>query len=100
MTTTENSPTAAGSGANATEAFRESLQRAEGGTTHGDTSPERVSAVVSALLAGIHDAIREQNITYPEYQAAKQWLIEVGEGGEWPAPVPNRPCRTVRRVRA
>jgi catechol 1,2-dioxygenase len=23
-------------------------------------------------------------VTYPEFQAAKAWLIEVGEGGEWP----------------
>jgi catechol 1,2-dioxygenase len=23
-------------------------------------------------------------VTYPEYQAAKQWLIEVGQSGEWP----------------
>ena len=84
MTTTHDSPTAAGSGANATDAFRASLQRAEGGTTQGDTSPERVSAVISAVLAGIHGAIREQQVTYPEFQAAKQWLIEVGEGGEWP----------------
>lgn len=84
MTTTEDSPTAAGSGANATQAFRESLQRAEGGAAHGDTSPERVGAVVSALLAGIHRTIREQQVTYPEYQAAKQYLMEVGEGGEWP----------------
>lgn len=84
MTTTHDSPTAAGSGANATEAFRASLQRAEGGTTTGDTSPDRISAVISAVLAGIHGAIREHGVTYPEFQAAKQWMIEVGEGGEWP----------------
>jgi catechol 1,2-dioxygenase len=36
------------------------------------------------VLAGVHQALREQEVTYPEYQAAKEWLIEVGEGGEWP----------------
>jgi catechol 1,2-dioxygenase len=80
-TATEHSPTAAGSGANATESFRRTAQYHQG-AAHG--SPERVSAVVSAILAGVHRAIREQNVTYPEFQAAKEWMIEVGEGGEWP----------------
>ncbi len=79
MTTTENSPTAAGSGASATQAFRANQRRAD-----SDTSPERISAVVTALLHGVHQAIRTEQVTYPEFTAAKQWLIEVGEGGEWP----------------
>ncbi|KAA9155015.1 catechol 1,2-dioxygenase [Amycolatopsis acidicola] len=79
MTTTGNAPTAAGSGANATKSFQATRQHA-GGTT----SPERVSAVVRAVLSGVHQAIRTEKVTYPEYQAAKQWLIELGEGGEWP----------------
>ncbi|RZT83494.1 catechol 1,2-dioxygenase [Pseudonocardia sediminis] len=80
MTTTDTSPTAAGSGANASEAFRASAER------HGaaDTSPERVSTVVSAVLEGVHKAIRDHDVTYPEFQAAKAWLMELGEGGEWP----------------
>jgi catechol 1,2-dioxygenase len=77
-TATQPSPTAAGSGANATEAFR-SVQH---GTA--DVSPERVSAVVRAVLQGVHEAIRDNDVTYPEFQAAKAWLIAVGEGGEWP----------------
>ena len=28
--------------------------------------------------------IVEHDVTYEEYQAAKQWLIDVGEAGEWP----------------
>ncbi|NKQ54596.1 catechol 1,2-dioxygenase [Amycolatopsis sp. K13G38] len=75
---TTASPTAAGSGASATQAFR---------ATRHDTAAvtaERISDVVSAVLAGVHNAIREKKLTYPEFQAAKQWLIEVGEGGEWP----------------
>ena len=78
MSTIEQSPTAAGSGANATQAFRQAQQEV------ADTSPERVSAVVQAVLDGVHAAIREHKVTYPEFQAAKAWLIEVGEGGEWP----------------
>jgi catechol 1,2-dioxygenase len=80
MTATEESPTAAGSGANATKAFQASQQqpRASGAST------ERVASVVRALLDGIHETIRAQGVTYPEYQAAKQWLIDVGAGGEWP----------------
>jgi catechol 1,2-dioxygenase len=78
MTTTQPSPTAAGSGANATEAFR-SVQHET-----ADVSPERVSTVVRAVLEGVHQAIRDNDVTYPEFQAAKAWLIEVGEGGEWP----------------
>ena len=78
MSTIEQSPTAAGSGANATQAFRQAQQEV------ADTSPERVSAVVQAVLDGVHKAIRDQKVTYPEFQAAKAWLIEVGEGGEWP----------------
>ncbi|MDA3626039.1 catechol 1,2-dioxygenase [Saccharopolyspora sp. WRP15-2] len=80
MTTAEHSPTAAGSGASATESFR------AGRRDHvaADVPPERVSAVVGAVLAGVHDAIREHEVSYAEFQAAKQWLIDVGEGGEWP----------------
>ncbi|HVV08531.1 catechol 1,2-dioxygenase [Amycolatopsis sp.] len=78
MTTT--SPTAAGSGANATQAFRAARQSSGGEVT----SPERVSDVVQAVLSGVHEAIRAKKVTYPEFQAAKQWLIDLGEGGEWP----------------
>ncbi len=83
MTTTEHpSPTAAGSGANATASFRSTEKyRSDDSAT---ASPERVSAVVTAVLAGVHQAIRDHEVTYPEFQAAKAWLIEVGEGGEWP----------------
>ncbi len=81
MTTMENgSPTAAGSGASATQAFRSAQQSG----TAGDVSAERVSTVVRAMLDGVHRAIHDHQVTYPEFQAAKQWLIEVGEGGEWP----------------
>lgn len=80
MTTTQDSPTAAGSGANASDAFKASKER-RGMATVG---PERVDAVVSAILGGVHAAIREHKVSYPEFQAAKSWLMEVSETGEWP----------------
>jgi catechol 1,2-dioxygenase len=80
MTTTQDSPTAAGSGANASDAFKASKERRGGAAV----APERVDAVVSAILKGVHDTIREQRVTYPEFQAAKSWLMEVGDTGEWP----------------
>jgi len=78
MTTVQDSPTAAGSGASASENFK---TKARSGA---DASPERVSAVVTAVLQGVHAAIRDNQVTYPEFQAAKAWLMEVGEVGEWP----------------
>jgi catechol 1,2-dioxygenase len=80
MTETKVSPTAAGSGASASENFKASKER----RGVADTSPERVSAVVGAVLQGIHAALREHEVTYPEFQAAKGWLMSVGETGEWP----------------
>lgn len=79
MTTTDHFPTAAGSGASATQAFRAARQQ-----NSMDVTAERISEVVSAVLGGVHKAIRVKKVTYPEFQAAKQWLIEIGEGGEWP----------------
>ncbi|WP_028933792.1 catechol 1,2-dioxygenase [Pseudonocardia spinosispora] len=80
MTTTHPLPTAAGSGANASEAFRASAGRV--GAAGTDT--ERVSLLVSSTLEAVHAVIREHEVTYPEFQAAKAWLMALGEGGEWP----------------
>lgn len=80
MSTTQQSPTAAGSGANASENFKASAER----RGVADTPPERVAAIVTAVLKGVHGAIQEYDVTYPEFQAAKAWLMAVGEGGEWP----------------
>ncbi|WP_434445585.1 dioxygenase [Lentzea sp. E54] len=76
--TAVHSPTAAGSGASASASFRSTAR--EGLTV----PPERVSTVVTAVLQGVHEAIRANDVTYPEFQAAKQWLMDLGEGGEWP----------------
>jgi catechol 1,2-dioxygenase len=81
VTTTEHPPTAAGSGASASQVFR---------ATHSATdiadgvSAERVDDVARALLRAAHEVIKEKNVSYPEFQAAKQWLMDVGETGEWP----------------
>ncbi|HTF49278.1 MAG TPA: catechol 1,2-dioxygenase [Pseudonocardia sp.] len=81
MTTTEHSPTAAGSGASASQVFRATHSATD---TAGEVSAERVDDVARALLRAVHEVIREKNVTYSEFQAAKQWLMDVGEGGEWP----------------
>ena len=80
MTAVEQTPTAAGSGINATQSFRttEQYQEAQG------VSQERVDTLARAVLKAVHQVIRDENVTYPEFQAAKAWLIAVGEGGEWP----------------
>ena len=45
---------------------------------------DRANQLISDILRRIHEAIVENDITYEEYQAAKQWFIDVGEAGEWP----------------
>jgi catechol 1,2-dioxygenase len=82
MTTTHEdaSPTAAGSGASATAAFKENAARVGA----AESSPERVAGIVGDILSAVHDVIHRHDVTYPEYQAAKGWLLAVGEGGEWP----------------
>lgn len=75
------SPTAADSGASASASFR-STGRYSG--TGIQTSTERVDELARAVLGAIHQVIRDHDATYPEFQAAKKWLMDVGEGGEWP----------------
>jgi catechol 1,2-dioxygenase len=76
--TAVHSPTAADSGASASASFRSAAREGVA------VSPERVSTVATAVLKGVHEAIRAHDVTYPEFQAAKQWLMDLGEGGEWP----------------
>ena len=80
MNITQPSPTAADSGSDATEAFR------AGSARHGsaDSDRVRISTLVRALLDAVRGVIRENEVSYAEFQAAKGWLIELGEGGEWP----------------
>jgi len=48
------------------------------------TSSARSQQLVRELLERAHQAIVDLDVSYEEFQAAKQWLIEVGEAGEWP----------------
>ena len=45
---------------------------------------DRANQLISDILGRIHEAIVENDVTYEEYQAARQWFIDVGEAGEWP----------------
>ena len=44
----------------------------------------RPETLVNSLLDAIRGVIVSQDVTYEEYAIAKQWLIDVGEAGEWP----------------
>ena len=48
------------------------------------TDTARADLLIGDILARIHAAIHEHDVTYEEFQAAKQWLIDVGQAGEWP----------------
>jgi catechol 1,2-dioxygenase len=49
-----------------------------------DPATARRAEVVGALLQRVWDVVAELDVTYAEYDAAKDWLIAVGEAGEWP----------------
>lgn len=44
----------------------------------------RGDKVVGDLIQRLNALIVDHGVTYDEYQTAKQWLIDVGEAGEWP----------------
>ncbi|MFE3178961.1 catechol 1,2-dioxygenase [Amycolatopsis sp. NPDC059090] len=77
--TATHSPTAAASGANATERFKSDKLAGVAGTPK-----ERVSLLAREVLEAVHSTIRKHKVTYEEYNALKSWLISVGEDGEWP----------------
>ena len=70
--------TAAASGANATQRFRENKQ------TSAAANQERVALLAGRLIKSANDIVLEERVTYEEYNALKAWLIQVGEDGEWP----------------
>lgn len=57
-----------------------------GGTTAPAKTPvqQRVDAFAADVVGRINQAIQDHDMTYEEYDAAKQWLIRVGQSGEWP----------------
>ena len=70
-------PTASGSGNAATAKFRTNEVTA-------DTSTDRAAAIYKDMLGKLSEVIYEHEVTYDEYRVLKQWLIALGEGGEWP----------------
>jgi catechol 1,2-dioxygenase len=73
--------TAAASGASATERFHTDKSPYD---AVRDTPTERVDMLAREVLASIHQTIRNNHVTYDEYNALKAWLIDVGSDGEWP----------------
>ncbi|HLS49077.1 MAG TPA: catechol 1,2-dioxygenase, partial [Actinomycetaceae bacterium] len=51
---------------------------------NADTPPERLAAIAKDALGALNQVILDHEVTYDEYRVLKQWLIDVGEGGEWP----------------
>ncbi|ONI74066.1 catechol 1,2-dioxygenase [Kribbella sp. ALI-6-A] len=80
MSATQTSPSAADAGANASDAFRASVAR----RPTAETSQERTDRLVRRTLDAIYEVIRTEEVSYPEFQAVKRWLMDVGEVGEWP----------------
>lgn len=80
MTTTESDALRAGSHATESARHGRSNQRGGGGTA----DQARTAAVIGAALEGIRAAIRDEKVTYEEFDAFKRWLIEVSDTGEWP----------------
>ena len=70
-------PTAHASGNAATDKFKSDRVSA-------DTSKERASEIYKDLLAAIAKVAHDHQVTYDEYRVLKQWMIDVGEYGEWP----------------
>lgn len=81
MTTTSHAltPSAADSGASATERFK-----SDKSGDVANTPKERVDLLAREVLEAVHATIRRHKVTYDEYNALKSWLISVGEAGEWP----------------
>ncbi|MGP9656209.1 catechol 1,2-dioxygenase [Halomonas sp. AOP35-4E-18] len=73
----DDKPSAKGSGSAATDKFKSERVSA-------DTSKERASAVYQDLLSAVGEVVKKHEVTYDEYDVVKQWVIDVGEGGEWP----------------
>jgi catechol 1,2-dioxygenase len=48
------------------------------------TSRQRTAEVLSDIFSAINERLEKHAVSYDEYQAAKDWLIRLGESGEWP----------------
>ncbi len=77
LSNTNEELSAKGSGNAATEAFKTL-------SVSSDTSKERAGAIYTDLLAAIAQVAHKHQVTYDEYRVLKNWMIQVGEYGEWP----------------
>ncbi|MBV7292944.1 catechol 1,2-dioxygenase [Corynebacterium sp. TAE3-ERU16] len=77
VTSTTKTPSAHDSGIAATELFKAARFTC-------DTSVERAGAIYKDLLAALAQVIHDHQITYDEYHVLMQWMVDVGEYGEWP----------------
>ncbi|MDQ6522760.1 catechol 1,2-dioxygenase [Nocardioides sp. LHD-245] len=73
--------TAAASGASATERFHSDKSPY---AAVKDTPPERVDRLARRVLEAVYQTVRDEKVTYDEFNALKAWMIGVGEDGEWP----------------
>lgn len=78
----ESKGTAAEAGAGATANFER--DKAAAFEAVKNTPKERVDKLAKRILGEIERTIREEDVTYDEYNALKAWLIQVGLDGEWP----------------
>ncbi|MDK8660230.1 catechol 1,2-dioxygenase [Corynebacterium sp. MSK204] len=74
---TQEVATAKGSGTAATDKFKNDIVKS-------DTSKERANEIYTDLLAAIAEVAHKHQVTYDEYRVLKNWIIQVGEYGEWP----------------
>ncbi|MGO4956021.1 catechol 1,2-dioxygenase [Luteococcus sp. Sow4_B9] len=77
----ESKGTAVGAGTKATENFQHDKAAYE---AVKDVPKERVDKLASRIINEINNTVREEKVTYAEYNALKAWLIQVGADGEWP----------------
>jgi catechol 1,2-dioxygenase len=47
-------------------------------------STERAATVVGELLESVRSTILDHRVTYQEFDAAKRFVMDLGEAGEWP----------------
>ena len=73
----EGDPTAKGSGNAATDKFKSAAVKS-------DTTPERANAIYQDFFKALDEIATKHQITYDEYNVLKNWMIQVGEYGEWP----------------
>jgi catechol 1,2-dioxygenase len=45
---------------------------------------KRSAQIIGELFKDVNRLIADHDITYAEYQVVQQWLIDVGQAGEWP----------------